>query len=276
MTAADLTNPRSTRVSRLARLASRSWRDKQRRFLVEGPQATIEALAAGAVEDLLVTPAALSRHPGLQAAGVRLTTCSDDVIAAVAQTVTPQGVVAVCRFLDVGLDEALRRRPRMAIVLDAARDPGNVGTVIRTADAAGAELVVLGAGSVDPYNGKCVRATTGSIFHLPIVTGVAAAAAVAALRDAGLQVFATDGAGPVDLDELADSGRLAAPTAWLIGNEAHGLPATTAAAADAVVAVPIHGRAESLNLGVAAAVCLYASARAQRVRPGLPAPVGPQ
>ncbi len=124
--------------------------------------------------------------------------------------------------------------------------------------------MVLSEGSVDPYNGKCVRASAGSLFHLPVVTGVKVADAVDQLRAAGLRVLAADGAGERDLDALADAGELAAPTAWLFGNEAWGLPDSVASLADAVVRVPIHGRAESLNLATAAAVCLYASARAQR------------
>ena len=154
---------------------------------------------------------------------------------------------------------------RLVAVLASVRDPGNAGTIIRTADAAGADAVVLSAESVDLYNPKCVRATTGSLFHLPVVVGSPVAEIVAAAHTAGLRVLAADGAGDADLDDELDSGRLAAPTAWLFGNEAWGLPAELRALADAVVRVPIHGKAESLNLAAAAAVCLYASARAQRV-----------
>jgi TrmH family RNA methyltransferase len=136
--------------------------------------------------------------------------------------------------------------------------------VLRTADAAGAGAVVFPDGSVDPYDGKCVRATAGSLFHLRVVRGGPAEAAVTALRAAGFTVLAADAYGSNDLDDLADDGRLAGRTAWLFGSEAHGLPPELAATADARVRVPIHGHAESLNLAAAAAVCLYASARAQR------------
>ena len=111
-----------------------------------------------------------------------------------------------------------------------------------------------------------MRASAGSLFHLPVVTGPTVADLVAQMHDAGLQVLAADGAGERDLDDLEDDGTLGAPTAWLFGNEAWGLPEKTRALADQVVRVPIHGRAESLNLATAAAVCLYASARAQRRR----------
>ncbi|MHB1877262.1 MAG: TrmH family RNA methyltransferase, partial [Streptosporangiaceae bacterium] len=128
--------------------------------------------------------------------------------------------------------------------------------------------VIFAGASVDPYNSKCVRSSAGSLFHLPVVTGVPVAEAVAARRAAGLVVLAADGSGPAGLDDLADDGSLRRPTAWLFGNEAWGLPADLVGLADAAVAVPIYGRAESLNLAAAAAVCLYASARAQRREPG--------
>ena len=145
-------------------------------------------------------------------------------MASIAQTVTPQGIAAVCHRLDVTIDEALAKPPRLVTVLVDARDPGNTGTVIRTADAAGADAIVLTGGSVDPYNGKCVRATAGSIFHVPLVVAGPVEPAVDRLREAGLGILAADGAGDVDLDTALDSGSLERPTAWLFGNEAWGLP----------------------------------------------------
>jgi TrmH family RNA methyltransferase len=146
----------------------------------------------------------------------------------------------------------------------AVREPGNVGTLIRTADAAGADAVVLSSESVDPHNPKAVRASVGSIFHVPISTDVDVPAAAPAWRDQGLQVLAADGYGSSDLDDCIDDGTLTKPTVWLFGNEAHGLPDGYDAFVDRSVKVPIYGRAESLNLATAAAICLYASARAQR------------
>jgi RNA methyltransferase, TrmH family len=154
--------------------------------------------------------------------------------------------------------------PRLVAVLAGIADPGNAGTILRTADAAGAAAVVFPDGSVDPYNGKCVRASAGSVFHLDLVRGGSAADAVRALRAGGLRVLAADAHGERDLDELSASGALRAPTAWVFGSEAHGLASDLAALAYARVRVPIHGLAESLNLAAAAAVCLYACASAQR------------
>lgn len=231
-----------------------------------------EALGTpGVVLALLATGAAADRHADLVAtarrAGAAVHLVGESELAGVTQTVTPQGLVAVCRFVDVPLERLAAAGPRLVVLLAQVRDPGNAGTVLRTADAAGADGVVFAAGSVDPYNGKCVRASAGSLFHLDLVAGPPAADAVATLRAAGLQVLAADGTGPEDLDELVDRGALRAPSCWLFGNEAWGLPADLHALADRVVRVPIHGRAESLNLAAAAAVCLYATARAQRRGP---------
>jgi TrmH family RNA methyltransferase len=167
--------------------------------------------------------------------------------------------VAVCALAPASVDDVLAADPHLLAVLVEPNEPGNVGAVIRTADAAGADAVMVVAG-VDPHNGKAVRASAGSVFHLPVVE----CRELPDLRPGGLRVLATTGAGDRDLDDLEDDGSLAAPTAWLFGSEAHGLAPTALAAADETVRVPIHGRAESLNLAAAAAVCLYASARAQR------------
>jgi RNA methyltransferase, TrmH family len=260
---------RTPRVVAARRLHRRRDRDKSGLFLAEGPQAVREALnTPDAARELFGTRAALKRHPDLvaaaEAAGVAISVVTDQAIAALADTVVPQGVVAVCHQRAVRLSDALDRRPRLVAALAEIRDPGNAGTVLRTADAAGAGAVVFAGDAVDPYNGKCVRASAGSIFHVDLVRGDDPYAVVAALRAAGIAVLAASGHGDTDLDDLADTGGLARPTAWLFGSEAHGLPDALAAAADARVRVPMHGRAESLNLAAAAAVCLYASAKAQR------------
>ena len=225
----------------------------------------------GCVREVFASPTAADGHADLHeaaaAAGVPWQPVDDAALASLTETVSPQGVVAVCRFLDEPFADVLARAPRLLAVCADVRDPGNAGTVIRCADAAGAGGVVLTGSSVDPYNGKAVRASVGSLFHLPLSLEPGTTDVVAALRAAGVTVLAADGAGELDLDDAQDDGLLAGPTAWLFGNEAWGLPEETAALADHRVRIPIHGRAESLNLATAAAVCLYYSARAQR-RPG--------
>ena len=235
----------------------------ERRFVVEGPQAVHEALPD--LLELFVDPDGAQRHVDLVAAAAcPVTPVSREVLAAMAETITPQGLLGTAPLLDVPLAQALAGAPRLVAVLEAVSDPGNAGTVLRTADAAGADAVVLTDGSTDPHGGKCVRASAGSLWHLPVVHGPTLAETVAALRGAGLTVLATTGGGADDLDDLQDRGELARPTAWLLGNEAAGLSAEGLALADRTVRIPLHGRAESLNLATAAALCLYASARAHR------------
>lgn len=281
-----LSNTRSDRVAKVKRLAGRSARQRHRQFLVEGPQPVGEALtwAPQQIRDLYLTPHSAERYPtivaGADAISGRLHLASEAVLAAMSSDA--QGVLAVAHQPGPR-DIAALGGSRLVAVLTRGTDPGNVGTVIRVADAAGAGGVVLGPGSVEPYNPKVVRATAGSLFHLPLITAAELPVALARLRGQGMQVLAA-GAGGRDLDGLlddvsahelpahADGGQqsisqrvsLAAPTAWLFGNEAHGFGPAELEQVDEVVGVPIHGHAESLNVATAAAVCLYASARAQR------------
>jgi RNA methyltransferase, TrmH family len=252
---------RTPRVVAARRLQRRRDRDATGRFLAEGPQAVREALRAARVRELFATEAAAQRYPELTAGASPIT---EEGLAALAETVHPQGLVAVCDAVDVPLADAVADGPRLTAVLAGIRDPGNAGTVLRTADAAGASAVVFAGDAVDPYNGKCVRASAGSLFHVDVVRDGDPLRVVRTLRDSGVTVLAATGYGDADLDDLADAGELAAPTAWLFGSEAHGLPDELLDAADRRVRVPIHGAAESLNLAAAAAVCLYSSARAQR------------
>ena len=225
-----------------------------------------EALAGGGLLELFVHDP--DRHLALvttaDQAGAVVTEVSAPVLAAMCETVTPQGVVGLAPLVDVPLEAALGEAPRLLAVLDQVRDPGNAGTVVRVADAAGADAVIFTAGSVDPHNGKCVRATAGSLWHLPVVSGPTLDDTIAAVRGAGLAVLAATGRGAEDLDALAESGALRGPAAWLFGTEADGLGGAALEAADRTVRIPLHGRAESLNLATAAAICLYSSAREQR------------
>jgi TrmH family RNA methyltransferase len=191
--------------------------------------------------------------------GLSLREVSHEVLVAMSDVLAPQGVLAVCRPIDVGLDAVLSARPRFLVILTNVRDPGNAGTVIRGADAAGAGAVLLSDSSVDIYNPKVVRSTVGSLFHLPIVTGVPIGILLERVRAAGLALLAADGSGETLLGDV-DSDTLTRPHAWVMGNEAWGLEPEVTAACDMVVRVPIYGKAESLNLAMAATLCLYQSA----------------
>ncbi len=210
-------------------------------------------------------------------------TVTDEVLAAMSDTVTPQGLVAVCPTTTADLDDVVAGHPRLVAVLDRVRDPGNAGTVLRAADAAGADAVVLTASSVDVFNPKCVRST-------PVASSTCPSSWTGACRtwwNAAAQRVHRPGrrrCRHLDLDDLADEAArgevggvdLRRRTAWVFGNEAAGLDDAGRSLADAVVRVPLHGRAESLNLATAAVVCLYAPApvRTARTAPG-PVPVGP-
>jgi TrmH family RNA methyltransferase len=252
----------NTRVKEARKLSRRSVRAERRLFLADGPKAVEGALGVeGCVVEVFATESASTQYAALAEAAPVWTLVEDRALASLSDSVTPAGVVALCRFVDRPAEHVLEGSRLVAICADV-RDPGNAGTVVRTADAAGADAVVLAGSSVDAYNPKTVRATVGSLFHLPLAVADDPYAAVAAARSAGLSVLAAAGDGELDLFE-ADH-LLGGPTAWLFGNEAHGLPTELAAVADHRVRIPIHGRAESLNLSTAAAICLYASARVQR------------
>jgi len=278
--APELTNPRARRVMAVRALSGRSPSSASARrrtgtYLVEGPQAVREAVrfAPERVRELYLSESAAGRYTEIVLdslkAGLQARTTSDEV----AKVMSPdaQGVLAVLESVPLRLDDVLgSASARLVAVLSRVRDPGNAGTVIRAADAAGADLVIVTAESVDVHSPKVVRSSAGSLFHLPVVTGVELADAGSLLRDAGLTILAADGHAEADLDTLSDAAGtggpvdLARPTAWLFGNEAWGLPDADLALAQAAVRVPLRGRAESLNLATAAAVCLFASARAQR------------
>ena len=261
----ELLTERSGRVAAARKLTRRAGRDAAGLFLAEGRQAVAEALADPArVREVLVTEAAADAHRDLLGptpVPVRLIT--ERAAAGLSETVTPQGLLAVCELRDVDAGMLTVRPPRLAVALAELADPGNAGTVLRTADACGAEAVLFGAGSADPYGGKAVRASAGSIFHVDVVRGASLETVLPALQDAGVTVLAADGGGEAALDEVARDGRLTGPVVWLFGNEARGVPAALAALADLRVRIPMRGRAESLNLAAAAAICLYSTQLAQ-------------
>ena len=261
-------NPRSPRVRGVAKLAKREARQRTGLFLLEGPQAVSEALAyrPELLVELYGTPTALDRYSELaQAAsdfGLDTEYVTEQVLDSMADTVTPQGIIAVCKQFPTSVKDLLADGPRLIAILEEVRDPGNAGTIIRAADAAGADGVIFSGRSVDVYNPKVVRATTGSLFHLPVAVGVELAAVLERAHATGLQVIAADIKGS-DLLTARREGVLAAPTAWLFGNEARGLSDEHYALADRAISVPVYGRAESMNLATAASVCLYESAFAQ-------------
>ena len=298
-----MSNPHADRVRDIAKLSTRRGRTKKKQFMVEGPQAVREALKAHLQSPVLdavyVTESAYERHPDIaelleQAHGtptpeegrrVFMRVVTDEVLAAMADSVTPQGIIAISFMVDTSFSILWGKNalnPKLIAVLSRIQDPGNAGTILRVADAAGADLVITTKGSVDLYNPKTVRSTAGSLFHVPIIQGVELEEFAENVKSQGTVVLAADGYGTVNLQDLIDHAAvlragfsdetpaevkgafdLSRPTMWLFGNEAQGLSAEEKSAATMRIAVPVYGAAESLNVGTAAAICLYASAMAQ-------------
>lgn len=266
----ELTSTRSARVTEIRHLHDRRHRAERGAFVVEGPQAVREALGSG-IQELFVSEAALGRHPDIvelaRERGARVVVATDDVIAAMSETRQPQGLLAVCPLIDRDLAAVFAAATRSAdrspllVVLDGVGDPGNAGTIIRSADAMGAAGVILTTGSVDPHNGKCVRSTAGSLFHLPIATGVQPGDIVAACRAAGMGIVLADAHARDGLGDRQDL--LRGPVAWVFGSEAHGVDPAWKQEATGVLRIPMPGQAESLNLAAAAAICLYATDQAR-------------
>ncbi|MGA9489752.1 MAG: RNA methyltransferase [Mycobacterium sp.] len=251
---------RSARVVAAVKLHRQVARRRSQRFLVEGANLVEAASRRGLVRDIFVTEAAEQRFAALLASHTAVVhPITERAAKALSDTVTPAGLVAVCELPSTGLADVLARAPRLVAVGVEIGEPGNAGTLIRIADAMGAAAVVFAGHSVDPYNGKCLRASAGSIFTVPVVVEPDAGATVTALQAAGLQILATTVDGEVSLEDAG----LAAPTAWLFGAEAHGLSAELAEQADTRVTIPMAGGAQSLNVAAAAAICLYQSSRAQ-------------
>ncbi|MGV1033605.1 MAG: TrmH family RNA methyltransferase [Microbacteriaceae bacterium] len=264
-----LENPRSPRVRAVAKLAKKAERQETGMFLLEGPQAVAEALTyrPQLLVELYATPTAFERYTDIAAtavdAGVDVEFVSEQVLDSMADTVTPQGFIAVCHQFPTALKDVFALQPRLIAVLEEVRDPGNLGTIVRAADAAGADAVVLTGRTVDLYNPKTVRATTGSIFHMPVAVDADLTDVLTRCREFGIQTLAADVKG-VDLLGFRNGGGLNRPTAWVFGNEARGLDDAVLAQVDHAVTVPIYGNAESMNLATAASVCLYESAFALR------------
>lgn len=296
----DLLTARSARLRDARQLTLTKFRRARGQFLAEGPQAVGAALAAGAAVEVFVAESARERRAeelaAAQEAGLPGHFVEESAFATLVSAQTPQGIVAVCTWAPGTLDDLLGPPPASdpfaassvslstadraevrggadTLAVPTARsgqlvlahemsDPGNAGALIRVADAAGALGVALSDSSVDPTNPKCVRASAGSLFHLPVVPAGDTLAAIATLRTAGFRTLAADVTpASIDLFAAERAGLVAGRVAWILGNEAHGLPDHVLAAVDQVVRIPILGRAESLNLATAAAVCLYATAR---------------
>lgn len=266
---ATLANPRADRIRQVAALAGRSARKRTGRLLVEGPQAVREAVrfCGDDLIDVYISETAWERHPELVAEAQSATRWVHPMTDAVATAISPdcQGVATVVN--DFRTDGLPRLDWSFVCVLAQTRDPGNAGTMIRIADAAGADAVIACSGTVDPTSPKVVRASAGSVFHLPTIVGVGFEEVAEWAKARSMTVVAADGSGATDLFAAQDGLEnmdLAAPTAWVFGNEAHGFDTIDTDLIDFFVSIPMGGHAESLNVSAAAAVCMFASAHARQ------------
>lgn len=254
---------RSARVVAAVKLQRHTGRRRTGSFLAEGPNLVQAAAAHGLVEEVFATEAAAGRHHALLR-DLPVALVTEAAAKALSDTVTPSGLIAVCRIPHPRLDAVLAEKPTLVAVAVDLSEPGNAGTLIRIAHAMGAAAVVFAGQSVDPYNGKCLRSSAGSIFAVPVITEPDTAGLLAQLRSAGLQIVATTLDGDTSLDDAG--ALLAEPTAWLFGPESQGLPEAVTALADHRVLIPMSAGAESLNVAAAAAICLYETVRTQRKR----------
>ena len=256
----DILGPHSGLVvGARALLKSRERRD-QRLFLVEGPQAVREAVAAGFVQTLLVDH---TRESVVEDFGdIADAFVTPKAMDSLTETEQPQGVVAICAMPTRTVDDVLAEQPTLLAVCVGINDPGNLGTIIRTADAAGAHAVLITSGSADAYNGKVIRSTAGSIFHIPVIQQLDADELAVALSGAGFHSFGLAGGGATSLFDM-DESLLQEPTAWWLGSEAHGLPLSLLSRIQPV-SIPMQGSAESLNVATAAGIALFSSTRARR------------
>lgn len=261
----DIITSTNNRYVKLARsLQEKSWRQKRGLYLIEGLHLVEEAWQTGVpLEFVLYTPAFEENPQGgvlvaaLQAAGLRVLPVPDSIMQVISATVTPPGVVAVAPLPDCSLAELLHNPAPLLVIAAGLQDPGNLGTIWRTALGAGATGLILTHGSVDPFSPKVVRAAMGASFRLPVVTGVEPAVLATGLAAAGVKLVVAD-VGATTVLWQAD---LAGPLALVVGNENHGPGAELLAAATTKVGIPMVGPVESLNAAVAAAILLYEALR---------------
>jgi TrmH family RNA methyltransferase len=252
-------------VQQLRRLSGRrAARQEEGAFVIEGPLLVREALAAGVhLRDVFLTPAADARLADeAGAAGAEVRWVTEDVLARAVDTVTPQGVAAIARRVEVTVEDAVASAvdgPLTLVLVDVS-DPGNAGTLLRAAEAAGAAAVLFCGGSVDPCNPKCVRASAGALFQVPVAIGGEAEGVLERLGRAGVRTAATVVRGGTPYDH-AD---LAGPLAIVVGSEARGLPSSLVDAVDLRLTIPMAGRSESLNVAMAGSVLCFESLRQRR------------
>lgn len=264
-----ITSTSNARVKRLVNLKKKKKaRDEERVFLVEGIRMFRE-VPTDQLEEVYVSESFYKKEKDtveavLQGTGIRPEELSDMVYAYASDTKTPQGVLCVVRQMEYPLEKVITGQCPMIMVLEHLQDPGNLGTILRTAEGAGVTGIVMDRECVDIYNPKTIRSTMGSIYRMPFCYVEDLKAAIGSLKEAGIGVYAAHLDGRHDYDE-EDYGR---PCAFLIGNEGNGLSQETAELADIYIKIPMEGQVESLNAAIAASVLMFEAGRQRRRHEG--------
>ena len=264
-----ITSTSNARVKRLVNLKKKKKaRDEERVFLVEGIRMFRE-VPTDQLEEVYVSESFYKKEKDkveavLQGTGIRPEELSDTVYAYASDTKTPQGVLCVVRQMEYPLEKVITGQCPMIMVLEHLQDPGNLGTILRTAEGAGVTGIVMDRECVDIYNPKTIRSTMGSIYRMPFCYVEDLKAAIGSLKEAGIGVYAAHLDGRHDYDE-EDYGR---PCAFLIGNEGNGLSQETAELADIYIKIPMEGQVESLNAAIAASVLMFEAGRQRRRHEG--------
>jgi TrmH family RNA methyltransferase len=256
--------PKSDVVTGARDLLQNKNRRTRNQFLVEGPQGVEAALQAELVSSIFVADWDTELAVIAREHGVRVNLVTTPAMEALSETVSPQGIVAVCSIPDVSLEDVLATKPRQLAVCVGISDPGNLGTIIRTAAASGVDAVITTAGSVDAWSGKVVRATAGTFTSVPVIAGLDESMLRRALQANNFTMLATTGGAAHDIYDKTIVEMYTKPHAWLLGNEAHGLPEQWLFDGVVQVKIPMEREVESLNVASAAAVCFFASQFAQR------------
>lgn len=256
----ELTGLQNPLVKAAAELKQKKYRQQRGEFLAEGLRTVEEAVAFKAAQQIFYTATEDERTLQLleQAASMqlKLTCVSEAVMKKIADTETPQGIIAVCRMQEQPLEQLLASG-KLLLVLDRVGDPGNIGTMLRTADAAGVGGIILLKGTADIYAPKTVRSSMGSLFHVPVLSGVAEQEFIDNAKKVGYQLLVTALDGADNLYQADLKGRLA----FVMGNEAGGVSASLLQQADKRVFIPMRGKAESLNVAIAAGIVMFEAMR---------------
>ncbi|MDO4179492.1 MAG: RNA methyltransferase [Phascolarctobacterium sp.] len=256
----EITAVNNPHVKNAAELKQKKYRTKSGLFLAEGLRTVEEAIEANQVESVFYTPVDDERtRKALELAAahnIKLFCVSEAVMKKISDTETPQGIIAVCNMTHLNLEELLSQG-KMLLVLDRVQDPGNIGTMLRTADASGIGGLLLLNGCADIYAPKTVRASMGSLFHLPVLQGLDDEAFINLAKDYGYELLVTCLEGADNLYKADLSGRIA----FVMGNEANGVSDKFLQAADKKVFIPMQGKAESLNVAMAAGVVMFEALR---------------